>query len=267
MKREWVSIGLACGVGALIGALTALELKGSVAPDAAAMIGMIVGSLIGYITIDFQRFRAGVGHAYQETLAWRPDPLYWATWAYVTVSHLVMTATSLSYFVVAIVACMITYDSVSAHNTWLLVSFMLVVGVPSFTAISMLMGIAIAGRPDSHFTQLRTLVNQRAVCRKMVRQWNPIMAPLTLVINIYRAAAWLASGVTKLVPICAEFAWRSFIYVHSQRRTICFVDAGIGALVGFACGDALVGALVGALLGIINYEVVAVWWLKLPVRR
>ena len=58
-----------------------------------------------------------------------------------------------------------------------------------------------------------------------------------------------------------------FVYVHSKRRTICFVDAALGAAIGYTFGSAIVGAVAGAVLGIINYEVISVRWLKLTPAR
>ncbi|HXK31292.1 MAG TPA: hypothetical protein VJZ94_00875, partial [Candidatus Paceibacterota bacterium] len=66
----------------------------------------------------------------------------------------------------------------------------------------------------------------------------------------------------------AQFVAGVFVYVHSQRRTICFIDATIGATIGYFFGSAIIGAIAGALLGVINYEIVSVRWLRLvPASR
>jgi hypothetical protein len=67
----------------------------------------------------------------------------------------------------------------------------------------------------------------------------------------------------KLAEPIRAFVFQVFVYIHSTRRTICFVDSTIGAVVGYCSGSAIIGALVGGMLGILNYELVTVRWLKL----
>ena len=59
------------------------------------------------------------------------------------------------------------------------------------------------------------------------------------------------------------FVVRTFVYVHSERRTLCFVDETLGAVAGFSLGSAVLGAVVGAILGFVNYEFVSIRLLKL----
>ncbi len=74
---------------------------------------------------------------------------------------------------------------------------------------------------------------------------------------------WAIVRVPWLIRQCIEFAQGVFIKVHSDIRTICFVDSVLGATVGYFLGSALVGAIAGAFLGVVNYHLVSVCWLKL----
>ena len=55
----------------------------------------------------------------------------------------------------------------------------------------------------------------------------------------------------------------AIVYVHSERRTLCLVDAAIGASIGYFFGSVIIGALAGSILSVINYEMVSVRWLKI----
>ncbi len=267
IKREWFSIGIACAFGALIGATIALELNYTMATEVAGTIGMIAGSLIGYVAVDFKHFCAGVGRAYRETLVWQPNRVYWMTWGYgsLCVGMIALTITFYSG------GLLVLFDLYSGN--WETLSFYGMVVVPVGTIYALVLGMS-ANRSEARWfskyprtSALRQLVRVRNDARLSVQQFNPISTPITVAISAYKAVARLISGTIRLAPVCVRFTWRAFIYIHSQWRMICLVDAGIGALTGFVCGYAIIGALVGAALGILNYELVSVRWLKLPVRR
>ena len=114
--------------------------------------------------------------------------------------------------------------------------------------------------------QLRTIIEMG---------WSFILYgnPVSVALVTFRGLKWLTvrtpSAIAHAVPVTinvmrraghtiAQFVAGVFVYVHSQRRTICFIDATIGATIGYFFGSAIIGAIAGALLGIINYEIVSV---------
>lgn len=63
-------------------------------------------------------------------------------------------------------------------------------------------------------------------------------------------------GLVSLMAI-ANFVRYTFVYVHSERRTLCFVDATLGAAIGYAFGSAIIGMIAGIVAGVINYEIIS----------
>jgi hypothetical protein len=84
-----------------------------------------------------------------------------------------------------------------------------------------------------------------------------------LIMNTPRFTKVAFMGIVAFVVDIAQFVARVFVYVHSSRRTLCFVDATLGAAIGYTYGSAIIGAVAGVILGVVNYELISVRWLKL----
>lgn len=63
--------------------------------------------------------------------------------------------------------------------------------------------------------------------------------------------------------LIAVFCSSVFMFIHSERRTTCFVAAAIGATIGYFANNAIVGAVAGGLVGLVEYQLIAVKWLKI----
>ncbi|MGH7936402.1 MAG: hypothetical protein ACREF8_05285, partial [Chthoniobacterales bacterium] len=102
--------------------------------------------------------------------------------------------------------------------------------------------------------------------------------PIGVLVLLLRGIKWVAvrtpaavslafpaivSGIGNAGYTLAMFVAGVFIHVHSERRTLCFVDATLGAALGYSFGSAIIGAVAGAVLGVVNYELISVRWLKL----
>lgn len=59
--------------------------------------------------------------------------------------------------------------------------------------------------------------------------------------------------VSSMTTGFVRFGWKMFLFIHSERRLLCGMDAMIGACVGYFSGSVLVGALAGGILGVVNY--------------
>jgi hypothetical protein len=66
--------------------------------------------------------------------------------------------------------------------------------------------------------------------------------------------------------LIAVFCSSAFMFIHSERRTTCFVAAAIGATIGYFANNAIVGAVAGGLIGLAQYQLIAVKWLKIKPR-
>jgi hypothetical protein len=264
MQRQSWSIGLACAIGALMGSLFGIEASTYLASTLkwwCAGAGMLVGSLIAYVAIDFRQFCVGVGRSYRETLAWRPDPLAWKSAWWTTYGFGTAMGTVCIYIVLAV--------AVFHPTAWLdaLLTFgAMWVGIGAGTYL--LLGLAGSFRSDTLEDKEKQLVKDRTATRKVIYYMNPLSAMYWAVWGLLQAASWIIFTAAPFIAVeGSRFLKLTFVYVHSTRRTICFVDAGLGALIGFTYGSPIIGAIAGALLGVLNYELVSVRLLKLTVRR
>jgi hypothetical protein len=84
-----------------------------------------------------------------------------------------------------------------------------------------------------------------------------------LIMNSPRGAKKVCRGIEAFIVGSARFVGKAFVYVHSSRRTLCLVDAALGAAVGYHYANPIIGAVVGALLGAIKYQLVSVRLLRI----
>lgn len=271
MKRESLSIAIACAVGALIGTLVGIEIAKYLAPALhwwCAAAGMFAGSIVAYVTIDFRQFCAGVNHAYHNTIAWRPYGLYWKTvgMAYASVISLCLT------LAIGVIVTFVPFDLIEEKFKFSYLGFFLAVVIACSTLLSFGATSCRRGTSDDSYEEL--LLRQHRIYYEMFQWINPIGVTYYALKGLWwmmRHLPWLIRqgvfGLWVAIVFLGYFISAAFVYVHSTRRTICFVDAGLGALIGFMCGSPIVGAISGAMLGVLNYELVSVRLLKLTVRR
>lgn len=298
MKKESLSIVFACALGALIGTLSALEISARFEYGSYFFgVGALFGGLVAYLAVDFQNLYAGITQsyhtsanriteAYHNAITWEPYPLYWkatassilglgslaisfALMAYVTHfspewlglengslgDYLISIAEKCFYFVtVILITSMLFWPSSNKRVYWRRLDCSTKISYQEY----------LSG--DMHYGLL------------VFKYGNPIVLPFFLLwlfahmlcgIGEYfwENKARIINAITMLAYFFGKetrcFIVRTFIYVHSERRTLCFVDATLGAVVGFFFGSAIIGVAVGTVLGFVNYEIVSVRWLKL----
>ncbi|MEK7659967.1 MAG: hypothetical protein AAB343_02080 [Patescibacteria group bacterium] len=270
MTRGWLSITLACAFGALIGTLTALEIATRFEYGSNLwVIGAFVGGIAAYVAIDFRHFCAGVAHSYRRTIAWRPDLLWWKALAAMASGVATMYCS-----IVGASGAVCAYFS-DTPMSFAISALYLMFALSVFGALfsCLLVSASTSGAIDVADREWR-LRNTIAIGWTMILYCNPISA----VLGSFRGMKWVAvrtpsaiaravsatiSSVRYTASTIAQFVAGIFVYVHSQRRTICFVDATIGAAIGYSFGSAIIGAVAGALLGVLNYEIVSVRLLQL----
>lgn len=270
MTRGWLSIALACAFGALIGTLTALEISTRFEYGSNLWaIGALVGGIAAYVAIDFRHFCAGVAHSYRRTIAWRPYGLWWKTLAVMSGSITVIYSSIVGVGGVAIAYFSDNPMQVLVDTLW----FALSVSVMGAGIGWLMTGSGSSGAKDAADREQR--LRSLAEMGWSFMLWgNPIGATLAAIRGLKWVAARTPSAIARAVPAIinggrrtastiAQFVAGIFVYVHSQRRTICFVDATIGAAIGYSFGSAIIGAIAGALLGVLNYEIVSVRLLRL----
>lgn len=94
---------------------------------------------------------------------------------------------------------------------------------------------------------------------------NPIALPFTFAWLVLYGIGMFAYNLPKMIRYLdlAKKIKQVFILIHSECRTICFVDAALGTGVGLYFGSPILGAVIGGLLGLVNYYVVSIKILKI----
>lgn len=271
MRKETIFVGLACLLGAFIGAWISIELSTLYAWSYALWpIGSAFGGVVGYLSYDPKGLWSGAQRAWKEVIAWRPDYAEMKNSLLMLSAVLCVIVSALLYvffpmMVLSLAVVMDEYDEV------------VVLAAGSTGCLGIVIGLSllytwIASVLEGKY--LRLTSNDIREIKRVIFWLNPILAPFTLLrwtydllsfclrhlhvpfVSFYRAVILFAGTTRRLL-------WMTFKYVHSDQRKLCLVDAAIGAAVGFFFGNPLIGGLVGCLLGIVNFELVSVRWLNL----
>lgn len=256
---------IACFVGAFIGGLVALELH-----PAVWWLGALLGGGVAYVGFNVEEVIAAVPVAFRRATSWRPNSEYWALWRFVFAQN---------YKAYSIMTC----------------ALMIPVGLMMGFDI-----VAVVTSPESLFWVLLFCFGAPlipAMCDDGAGMWFArgvhraedvpewIEAPNAfrfyfwiLPRTILRGSLWVAVripdatrtfiGATRSLLVTVgvgiwRFGIELFHLVHSELRLLCFIDAAIGAGVGYLTGNALLGAVVGGLWGVLNYEIITIRVLKL----
>jgi len=243
-----------------------------------------------YCTVDFRQFCVGVARSYRVSannvvracrgiVDWRPDKLYWkATTALILGEVAIISSAILAIHVLFTIALYL--EGSAASMIVMPVAFLSILVAIALLFISGLFVISklIDLRDGSEFFKREML----EVGWEAFTSCNPVVLPFLLLFGLAHAmetsARYLWSNgprlardtmtaVTFLIQETGRFAMRIFVYIHTELRTLCFVDAAIGATAGFFLGSAIACAVIGAILGVVNYEIVSVKWLKLVPAR
>jgi hypothetical protein len=279
MDRKSLSVALASGLGALIGGLVAAQLAQvfHFYELLAGIAGMIAGGSVAYCAIDFRHLCSGVARAYKNTLAWKPYGPYWKTVGMNMIPWGMVGAYILGGMFFLLVG---THGNTLAHITpitrvfsagWLISTLGL-----GFQEASMSTGTHTV----NEFGRLRLLVRSQRRSSFLAKWANPVMLPIGITIVLYRLTVWtLPILLSFLEFVCKapialnNFIRTAFLFVHSERRLVCMVNAGLGTAVGFlgfhphTYANALIGMVAGGLFGLIDYQVVSISLLKLSPTR
>jgi uncharacterized membrane protein YeaQ/YmgE (transglycosylase-associated protein family) len=264
MKKDSLSVLLACGFGALIGALSTIEIRSHfmfglyICP-----LGAFFGGFVAYCVVDFRQLCAGIARACHEVVAWKPNRLYWKA----------SGAIFLGYGTFSITVMGTLFVGVILGTTHLKFNEGVLFWTIATSVISIFFGLLFTFPKGG--TSKQELRRYKKNGFWILAHMNPFSAAFFVVyyaiIGVYYGLKGLCRYVVPRVPramlistialgvaakMIGRFIARAFVYVHSKRRTLCFVDATIGAASGFFLGSAVVGAIIGAILGVVNYELI-----------
>jgi hypothetical protein len=274
MTKGWLSVGLTSGFGGLVGTLLAMEIATRFAYGEYLWgIGALLGGLTGFTAIDFRKFCAGVARSYRATIAWRPHAEYWKTAGMIFVAASSVYSCGLVPFAI-IRTVWIAFVPAMTFGIPIYVEVLVVSAIMMTTAA--LLAFAASMRPRDMTTEAyeTMLVIRRNMHRELLRETNLITMTIWLFRDLPKIVWSFIAGIPpfigeifQAIGSAAKIVWAFialvFVYVHSARRTICFVDATLGAAIGFSYGSAIIGFVAGFALGVINYEIISVRLLKL----
>ena len=257
---------LACAAGAFVGALIALEIAGVF-----WWVGLLAGAMIGYL-------------GYNPTATVRAIPIAWKAACATGKQGIVGTARfAPAFFAIAstiagslyLFGAVIILTSVPEVSLDTFEAIEAMVFHPMTDAIIVIMTLVVAPMamaaivtstmtpPDKlwryHFFAIYFWYIPRAFYHAALG--TPVIANA-----VGRELVAIALGVPQIAATIGRFAVYLYREIHSDLRTMCAVDAALGASVGYFSGSPAIGAVAGLILGFINYAFVTRCVLKIIPR-
>ncbi len=251
------SICFACFLGGFIGTLVANQFHFF------WWLGLIVGALIGYLSVEPKEVVSAVPKAWRAARGWhwRPAKGYWETVGYGVLSVFSVGLWSFGIFSLCIFSWPSVFPDFYLKSSDFHYLAMFFLGGVFFW--SLLMGFVVALNLIG--TNERELEEERRCFRGLAYYSLP---PIFLFWHLPRFLVWFCrriptgflATIRGLVTF-ARFLWRFskelFIRIHSKERLLCAVDSAIGVCVGYLAGNAILGGLAGVAFGMLNYEIVS----------
>jgi hypothetical protein len=267
-NRDFFSTASAVGIGALVGGLLSIEIASRFALGnflwLVVSLCSVLGGLVSYVIVEFKQFCSGISDAYKKTISWKPYTLYWKTLLilYAGVSLMVYTMALTMAGVIVNLDGRMTIDMV------------FVLEIPAVLAVlfgGFITFVLLSRREWMVGSRYRRhLFESQRQGYILLRYWNPVSAPFVVLFFLGKMVVLAARSSPKLIPhvVAVSKTLRAFLVlalknVHSQKRAVAFIDATLGALIGYFLGSALLGAIVGAVvLYPLHRNFIAVRWLK-----
>lgn len=235
----------ASAFGALFATMLALEFDGSFL---AVALSLLSGGIMAWIGCDIPGFARGVKQAWQVSRS-RWGKIEWQrVWP------------SLSYTAsVALSTAIITASAFSlpmlVQWRWDMEGFALL-ALATLATTTCSLGIAMEDSYGDRKLGMNGLWNMSQ------RSWKNTL--------LYRnPVAWCVWGavfvgisfmaVLELLKEMPLFLRLAFVYTHSEKRKLCFIDAVVGGVVGLYFEMPLVGMVVGGVMGYLHYPLTRKW--------
>lgn len=263
MKNS-LKIFVACAAGALIGALTALQLKGWW-----WLLGMPIGALGGYLFYEGKKVIEAIPKAFKASFAMRRNVPKVAKKIVQEVGFRPFLLLALAVWLIVSLHIKDSVTMITANVVflWLFLLFLAVSFLTMLFSFFSFIFVCVSGdekmvnffgEPLSgfeKFSRSQFLVFLKDICLGVVKSlWGIIKIPWYLVRGLW----WLAKVLFLHLPkATGKFVWTVFKLIHSDIRVLCTVDAALGAAVGYFAGSAIIGAAAGGLLGVVSYALVA----------
>ncbi|MBP9760219.1 MAG: hypothetical protein KBD24_02510 [Candidatus Pacebacteria bacterium] len=272
-KRDLLSVALACGLGAFVGSLIALEVATRMGRGwYFGIIGALIGGALSYVVIDFRAWPVAIRRGYHKVTAWRPPSrLYWRALFAQWLKMWALCATTIAMMLVFFVAVARPVDpTLGLVISIEMLTFLSVTSIWVWSFLSLTLGLVMAlgfvgvrSSEEDVTTHNARLIRVREDGYVGAKTLNPIYIAFWLALRTPKTLSRASMFVLMALLLLGRFVSAVFVYVHSDRRTICFVGGALGAMVGYGLGSAIVGAVAGVVAGSVSYQFVSVRWLKL----
>ncbi|MBI3020050.1 MAG: hypothetical protein HYY60_01865 [Parcubacteria group bacterium] len=282
MRKESLNIAIACFIGGVLGVFVAkaiAEMYGLVSYTAmwfiAGVIGALMGGAVAYLVYDPSAVISAMRRAWYELA----DTENLKRWGMTTlrealgVIFVVATFAAVGTSIGGIIFLAVIVDSRLYGTAFSDGGGMLALSLVAFFILNT--GMVVFGSVPRKLHPMITKLERNPEFNHtfafLALATNPVTVALAIpyrlwqfIVNIPR----ITRIVWHLAVFTARYARAIFVLIHSDKRTICFVDTAIGAMVAYTLvSETLVAMLAGGTLGLIfgllNYELVSVRWLKI----
>ena len=263
---EWIKIGIACFVGAILCGSISLMLG-----DGLWWIGAFAGFAGGYLSYEFRSLLRAIPTAGRYS-AQKISPLPGAFRRFFTEQPRIFEILTFVIYLMSSVALIRHFwtiaDMPSVVAVILSILYALILFIGALMLYVALYYIAAYGWSEKTGRLLTAFCPDTSweclffFAKGIVRS-IPVMARATLF-----GIRFLFTFLLRDTPLFFfRFGWKLFQLVHSYKRVLCGVDGMIGGIVGYALArDAnlehtavylIFGGCIGATWGILNYEIVS----------
>lgn len=263
MQRERIAHFIAIFSGILIGAFGAQSLANAIESGKYFwFLGALLGGIIAWISVDVWKFIAGVvcavRHAWQQTIAWRPNVEHWKNIGRLYLLGLSCFSTFAVFFMRTDLSK--PFDQLNKQGE-LATHTLEILPYIFFAAVTFLVFLA------GFICTLMSLDSQNSVLfSKEQKRWLNLlilyMNPVGLFVFALKGLAQFVQWGFSTLPFALRHirlylrcAVRlTFLYTNHERRTASLVFAALGVMVGYFVGYIPIVALAGALLGVLEFE-------------
>lgn len=245
-----MSIVVTCIFGATIGAIVSLEIAELFDfGQYVWILGALLGGASAYVTVDPQHFYRGVKRAWKGVIGFRITQES-------IIAHLVYTGGvlifCLSVGVVALFVFILGAYSESVFNGSVLslqeclqAGLVTAICVMTFFALlAVWLYVGIASQNSLVRNEELKDAGMFGICKLNLIFW--------IGLSIFSIFLLLRICI-RSVPFVPRLIVHTIVAVHSERRTICFMDATMGASLGYFIGSPIIGGIAGGAFGYLSY--------------
>lgn len=261
--RLWLRALLAVGVGILVG----LKVFHALTPNF-AWVGCLVGAVIGYLAVAPIEALKAVPPAFSKAFEGFASYLSGVRTRSCLASRAFLLGALIAGWLVAVLWVMeglLVISGVEPTLTLKGLTSITLYGISGFALILLLAMTLVQpyGTSDTPEEMAASILG----LKKAIHVLNPLRVAFVYTPRALRA---LFAGIWNFCLEFMKFGMYLHRAIHSDLRTICFVDAGLSVLLfGYYDWNVALGAVVGGLFAAFNVEVVSKRWLgrvPAPVR-